>query len=260
MTADRMDIGPITLTRHTEEEVIAAVISHPSGLPTLSVVTPNIYHLHLAREHGAVAAAIRDADISIPDGWPIAFLSRRLHADRRGRMAGSDISMRIIEEAATEGLSLLVVGGSDQSLTAAYSVLRRRYPALRLVEPTRNLSLPTVPTDESLDEFVTILNEATADITLLCVGAPKSELHVAAARHALRTRAILCVGATVDFISGYKVRAPKWLQSLGLEWVFRLIQEPRRLVVRYWNGARAFMATWADEQRNAHTEPLSRDH
>lgn len=117
------------------------------------------------------------------------------------------------------------------------------YPSLRLRRAATNPFLPIEPTPESLDNFVAAVNSAGADILLLCMGAPKSELHASEAAERLRVAAVLCVGATVDFLGGTVRRAPKWVQRLGMEWAFRIVQEPRRLFFRYLAAGTTYVRT-----------------
>ncbi len=225
------------------------MLQRKTGSHPVRVVTPNIFHLHLASIDPEVTHAVNSAEIVIPDGWPVSLALRIFEGDRRGRMTGSDLALDVMKAAEQAGRSVGIIGGSAASNAAAVENVRTAYPSLRLVEFSSNPFLPLVPTEESVDEFVRVVHEDPPDILLLCVGAPKSELHLDLAHDRLDCASVLCVGATVDFLAGTKARAPRIVQSVGLEWAFRLIQEPRRLGRRYLVSAVSFSRVFVAEHR-----------
>jgi len=242
MKVSKLQIGALTLTPDSRDEVISRVCSSSAGGRVVSVVTPNVFHLYLAEKDPAVASAIQSADISIPDGWPVAYLLSRRYGYANGRITGSDLSVSILEIANQKRKSVQILGGTDDSLAKAIDVVGRTYPDIRLISTPNNPYLPQIPTESSTRELLEALNADPADIVLLCMGAPKSELHLAAIKGEVQSGSVLCVGATVDFLSGSKRRAPVVMQRLKLEWLFRTLQEPRRLSGRYVKGGIAFLS------------------
>jgi N-acetylglucosaminyldiphosphoundecaprenol N-acetyl-beta-D-mannosaminyltransferase len=241
-----MRFGRIEFSDIDRDSLLAKIFDERSGGPVI-VVTPNIQHLHLIRRLRRFEMAVNAADYVIPDGWPISCSLRMLYGDRRGRLAGSDFAMDVVKEAESRGASVAIIGGADSTLNAAYRVLERRFERLRLIRPLENPKLPELPTIDSLELLSECFGGERPDVLLFCFGAPKSELHAIEGRNLLTgIGSVLCVGATVDFIAGTKVRAPGIVQRLGLEWLFRLIQEPRRLAGRYAQGVGALMCAWSD--------------
>jgi N-acetylglucosaminyldiphosphoundecaprenol N-acetyl-beta-D-mannosaminyltransferase len=85
-----------------------------------------------------------------------------------------------------------------------------------------------------------MINQARPDILIIGLGAPKQEIWVHAMHSQLQVKVALCVGATIDFLAGEKMRAPKLMRTLGLEWLHRMLSEPKRLAGRYWHDAKIF--------------------
>lgn len=250
VTADLM-FGPLRFTSHTSAEAVELVVANCERVDAspMSVVTPNIQHVYLAETDALLARAVNAADVILPDGWPLAAALRHFYSDQRGRVAGSDLTEFVLRAAHASDLSVAILGGSAASNQMAVQRTRARFPGLA-VDGSSELRLPDAPTITSRAAFTSQVNGFAADITLVCFGAPKSELHVAACRDDVKTGALLCVGATVDFLAGTKKRAPRWVQKAGLEWAFRLVQEPRRLTARYVRGAISFTSAWRRTARS----------
>lgn len=237
-----LEFGALSFTRDSVATVLEKVSTHIEGGSTevLSIITPNIFHLNLAAQDTALAAAFNGADIRVPDGWPIAAALRILGGYKGGRIAGSDLSLDVLSLAEQRSYSVGLVGGSDHVLESAYSNIAMRYSKLKLVKMGANPILPNYPTQESKQLLVDAVNDTPVDILLFCLGAPKSETHVEACRAGIEAKVVLCVGATVDFLAGSVKRAPRWMQMGGLEWLFRLAQEPSRLWRRYLTSGSKF--------------------
>lgn len=248
MKSNYYTVGPLKITTSDRESVIDEIISAASDHRFLSVITPNASHLQMALDSPETARLFAEADVSLPDGWPIAWLLKKFSGDQRGRITGSDLSVDILHAAADQDLTVAIIGGTDATLDLAIEKSKERFPSVRFVRPSNNPHLPNTPTAESRDEFVATLNETRAHLVLLCLGAPKSELHLLLDAQRLHTGPVLCVGATVDFLAGTKARAPMIMQKLNLEWLFRLLQEPKRLTRRYYSAAIAVTKTYRLER------------
>ncbi|MGD0834791.1 MAG: WecB/TagA/CpsF family glycosyltransferase, partial [Candidatus Dormibacteria bacterium] len=147
------------------------------------------------------------------------------------RVAGSDLVPSIAAHAEWSGARLFLLGGRGGVTQAAAAELRRRHPRLQVsgtLEPPL-ASLSEMPDDE----IVARIREAGADILLVGFGHPKQDLWIAANRHRLPVSVAIGVGGSFDLIAGRLNRAPAWARRSGLEWLYRLVQEPRRLAVRY---------------------------
>lgn len=236
-------LGVLTFTDDSTTSVIEKIIHHVEQGPTalMTLITPNIFHLNLATKDKVLAQTFNNADIRVPDGWPVAAALRAFSGYRGGRIAGSDLSLDVIDLAERRSYTVGLLGGSDDVLRDAYAKLGQQYPRLKLVEMVGNPVLPAKPTPESKRLLLESMSDVPVDILLFCLGAPKSETHVEACRDDMDAKVVLCVGATVDFLAGSAKRAPVWVQTVGLEWAFRLAQEPSRLWQRYLTSGLQFL-------------------
>jgi N-acetylglucosaminyldiphosphoundecaprenol N-acetyl-beta-D-mannosaminyltransferase len=196
------------------------------------VVTAN---LDILRRHfiDAEARVLYDAsDLRVADGMPLVWASRLQGEPLPERVAGSSLLPVLGERAAAEGRSLYFLGGVAGAAEGARDVLVARHPGLRIV----GLSSPMVSspiTDEELIPIVEELRRTEPDIVLIGLGSPKQE-HVARRLRPLFPRAwFMGIGISFSFVAGHVNRAPEALQRSGLEWVHRMVQEPRRLGRRY---------------------------
>jgi len=188
----------------------------------------------------AVMEALRDegfrrvynqAGLIVPDGMPLVWVGRlRGHAGVR-RVYGPDLMLQLCERLARLGRSAFFYGGSPGVAAELAERLRGRFPGLSsagsYAPPFRELSM-----DEEA-EVVRLLNDAGPDVIFVGLGCPRQEKWMAALRERLRAPVLVGVGAAFDFHTGRVPQAPRWMQSAGLEWLFRLGQEPSRLWRRY---------------------------
>lgn len=198
------------------------------------VVTPNTDHLLRWAESPEFAALYRRADLVTLDSAVLRMLARLEGGTVPDRVTGADLFLAVAEQAALRGIPLIIIGGAPRVAAAAAENLGRTFPGLRVpfvsVPDAADLTDP-----RWLDETLGRLREHPAKIVALCLGSPKQERLFAAldARAGGISGVYLCVGAAVDFAAGAVSRAPKLVQDLGLEWCYRLLQEPRRLWRRY---------------------------
>jgi len=197
------------------------------------------YAVSALATHGLTAAA-RDAELGdlvnsielvTPDGQPVRWAMNMLHRTALGeRVYGPDLVAAVCAAAATEGMSVYLFGSTAETCRAVAEELPRRYPGLRIagVQPDR---FRDATEDEDAAD-VQRIRASGADIVLVGRGCPRQERWVALHR-GLVPAPMLAVGAAFDYIAGNITRPPPWMQRVGLEWLFRLSQEPTRLFRRY---------------------------
>lgn len=198
-------------------------------------------NVHAVVTHGrdaAFAQAVDAADLALPDGAPVAWMLRRLGHAGQQRIAGPDLMLDVLAMAAARDLPVFLLGGTPETLQRLQQRLRERWPALHLAgaesPPFRNA---TEAEDAALVERIA---RSGAALLLVGLGCPKQEVWMAA--HRGRVPAVMLgLGAAFDFHAGTRRRAPHWMQRLGLEWLHRLAQEPRRLGPRYLDTNAAFV-------------------
>jgi N-acetylglucosaminyldiphosphoundecaprenol N-acetyl-beta-D-mannosaminyltransferase len=184
-----------------------------------------------SQEDPELRAAVLASDFTVPDGQPLVWAMNLLGHNLSSRVYGPDLMERACERAARTGQSFFLYGGRAAALELLREALPKRYPGLRIVGarpgPFRELS----PTEA--DAIAGELNAAEPDLIWVGLGVPLQEKWMAAMRDRLDAPVLIGVGAAFDFHAGLKRQAPDRLQRLGLEWAFRLAQEPRRLWRRY---------------------------
>jgi exopolysaccharide biosynthesis WecB/TagA/CpsF family protein len=247
-SADRLDVcgvplDPVDLGQATER--ILAALGSPT--PT-QVCTVNLQFLVTARRRQTVRRVLQEADLNVADGAPVVWLSRLLGHRLPGRVTGTDLVPAIAAMAEGTGARIFLLGGTDGVTAEAADELLRRHPHLVI---SGTLEPPILPLGRMADDdIVARIRDAGADILLVAFGHPKQDLWIAANRDRLPVSVAIGVGGTFDILAGRHRRAPGWTRQVGLEWLYRLIQEPRRLGLRYaacaaWLvGVLAPMAAW----------------
>lgn len=192
----------------------------------------NVHLFVVARQDGEVGRALADAAMAFPDGWPIAWLQRRLGHRSATRVAGPDLMARAIAEGRSVGVRHFLLGSTEDVLRRLEESLARRF---RGVEIAGRLSLPFFELDElgGMDAAIAEVRRASPHVVWLSLGCPKQELWMLRHAQELAPSLVAGVGAAFDFHAGTKRRAPGWVQRAGLEWLHRLLSEPRRLASRY---------------------------
>jgi N-acetylglucosaminyldiphosphoundecaprenol N-acetyl-beta-D-mannosaminyltransferase len=180
--------------------------------------------------------AICNADLVNIDGMSVVWALRFLGFKVPERIATPDLADEVIEMAEKEQFSVFLFGAKETILTSCLKRLQDTYPGLKIAGSQNGYYKK-----ESEHLIVDMINDAKPDILLIGVSSPNKELFCEKYRHELNAKYILGVGGYFDILSGHTRRAPKWMQNAGLEWFFRLIQEPRRMWKRYLIGINKFL-------------------
>ena len=175
---------------------------------------------------------LRDADFVTADGMPIVLLSKLLRRALPERVTGADMVPRICRRCAEEGMSVYVLGGDREAIEEALRKLKVESLKLKVV----GIDPAFVKLDEDQPEIIERINAAKPDILFVALGNPKQELWMGRNKEKLDVGAMIGIGGTFNFLAGRVKRAPKWMQKSGLEWIYRIIQEPGRLWRRYAYG------------------------
>lgn len=187
--------------------------------------------------HPELLNILRHTDLVTADGMPIVWAGRLLGSPLKERVTGADLIPKLAGEAAKQEKALFFLGGRDGIAEQAAETLKGLYPDLKVA----GISSPYVPVegrellwaeDEDTD-LVNRINKSGAHILLIGFGNPKQELWFERNRNRLKVPVSIGIGGTYEFISGTISRAPEWMQKRGLEWIFRLTQDPKRLWRRY---------------------------
>ena len=227
----KVELFGVRLTPTCYEEAVEAVMRAARWRRGGAVDLMPVHGLVTASRDPAYRRRINRFDIVAPDGQPVRWALNLFHnTGLPDRCYGPELMLRLCDAAAREGVAVYLYGGTPDVVAALKDKLACRFPALRVVGAE---SPPFRPLTESEDRAaVARINSSGAGILFLGTGCPKQEIF--ASEHRDRIKAVqVCVGAAFDFHAGKKRMAPAWMQKRGLEWLFRLGQEPGRLWRRY---------------------------
>jgi N-acetylglucosaminyldiphosphoundecaprenol N-acetyl-beta-D-mannosaminyltransferase len=203
-----------------------------------------VHALMVAQDDAEMLAALRGSTMVVPDGMPVVWAANLLGEKLGDRVYGPELMLRYSEHSAARGHRVWLYGGRDQgSLVQLALSLRRRNPGIQVVG---GYSPPFRPLGgEEEDTIVRQINEARPDVLWVGIGVPKQEKWMARMREKLDVPVMVAVGAAFDFHAGRISQAPPWMQDRGLEWTYRIAQEPRRLLPRYLYYNPKFMLSFA---------------
>lgn len=190
----------------------------------------NVHSVVTARTDAAFGRVVRECDMATPDGAPVAWMLRRLGYAGQARINGPDLMWKYCAEAAQRGETIYLYGGAQATLDILVRRLTSEFPGLRIAGAESPPFRPLTAEEDAA--AVERINASGAGVVFVSLGCPKQELWMAA--HRGRVQAVMIgVGAAFDYHAGTIRRAPPWMQQAGLEWLHRLVSEPRRLWRRY---------------------------
>ena len=216
----------------TEKQVIARVIASIRDGIGGWVVTPNVDHLRILSERPDLLATVNEASLKIADGMPLIWASRIQGTPLPERVTGAGLTASLAAAAAKVGASIFLLGGDPGDGEAAAAVLGQLNPGLKIAGI---LCPPHGFENDSLQmtEIGKALRSAKPDLVYTCFGFPKDPLVISALGQHLPSAWFLGLGGSLAIVSGRTRRAPRWMQRIGMEWLWRLGLEPRRLFRRY---------------------------
>ena len=221
---------PIAMTDYSETmDVMDGLIARRERGYVCAVAT---HAVMVAYEDEEMRRALTGSSLTVPDGMPLVWAANMLGQRLDGRVYGPELMHRYSARCAERGYRVWLYGGRDQgSLAQLALTMRRENPGIQIVggfcPPYRDL------TDEEEKDLFAQINRDRPDVLWIGTGVPRQEKWMAHIRPHLDVPVICAVGAAFDFHSGRVSQAPPWMQDRGLEWIYRIAQEPRRLLPRY---------------------------
>jgi N-acetylglucosaminyldiphosphoundecaprenol N-acetyl-beta-D-mannosaminyltransferase len=228
----KINLGSFKVDALSQEEVITQIKSKllKSAEPNI-LVTPNAGHLTNIFDNPELSEIYSTAELSLIDGWPIAVAAKNASKLKIKRVTGSDLLPELFIQL-TKNVRVGIIGGNNESLIR--QGLETRFPELNIQIIDTSQWTNSVYDIRRLRELV---QYNALSIVLLCLGHPKQELLAKELRDydwaGSRPDWIMCVGATIDFLTGEQKRAPRFFQKIGLEWFFRLVTNPKKFTQRY---------------------------
>ncbi len=220
------------------EDTISYITEHLEELKGNYICVSNVHTTVMAFRDEKYRRVQNRAAMALPDGQPLSIVSRRRGYRQAQRVPGPDLMPAILDLSQEKGYTHYFYGSTEQTLAKLEKVLLARYPKLRIAgmyaPPFRKL------TQAEDEEAVRRINDSGADFIWVALGAPKQEKWMYGHRHKVNG-VMIGVGAAFDFLAGTTKRAPMWMQKLCMEWVFRIMQDPGRMLPRYLNTNFAFV-------------------
>lgn len=240
-------IGQLQLTVHTRDNATQLFALWAQDSQRRYVSTCVAYNFVLAHDIPAVMHAMQQADMVVADGMPLVWIQRRMGFHHAERIYGPDVLLDVCRVTAEQPVRHFFYGGQADILDQLITRLQADFPNLTVAGTLLPGQLPDqdiVPESAHIEQ----INRTQPHIIWVGLGAPRQDIWMAAYRPHLAAPLMIGVGAAFDFLSGTKPQAPRWMQSRGLEWLFRLMTEPKRLWKRYllYNPRFVWMiARWA---------------
>jgi N-acetylglucosaminyldiphosphoundecaprenol N-acetyl-beta-D-mannosaminyltransferase len=223
-----VDLLGCPLAAVTLEETLDVIGGYIASRQPRQLVVVNAAKLVLMDRDPELAEIVRGADLVAADGVPIVWASKVMGTPLPGRVNGTDLMDRLIEVAPERGWRVFFFGATQEVIEAVVAKAKAHHPALTVAGYRNGYFKP-----EEEGEIVRQIRESNADILLIGFGTPKKEKWVHKYLHDLGVPVCHGVGGSFDVYAGKVRRAPRWMQRTGLEWFFRLLQEPRRMWKRY---------------------------
>jgi N-acetylglucosaminyldiphosphoundecaprenol N-acetyl-beta-D-mannosaminyltransferase len=207
----------------TYSDLLAYVAAYVAQGTPHQIATVNPEFVMEAQRNRAFAAALERADLCMADGVGLLWAARRQGGALPERVTGSDSVPLIAQRAAQRGWRLFLLGAGSGVAQRAADILRARYPGLVVAGVYAG-----TPAAADAPQIIARIRNARPDVLFVAYGAPRQDLWIDKHRAALGVPAMIGVGGSLDFIAGVQKRAPRWVQRLNLEWLFRLLAQPWR--------------------------------
>jgi N-acetylglucosaminyldiphosphoundecaprenol N-acetyl-beta-D-mannosaminyltransferase len=215
----------------TEAEAVRTIVDAAEAGAGHWTITANLDHLRRYHQDPVQKGLIDEADMVVADGMPLIWASRLAGAPLPERVSGSSMVWSICEAASERGQSVFLLGGDPNVAERAAEIFRERYPGLEIA----GTSCPPLGFENDEQELECIrcqVAEAAPRIVFVALGFPKQDLLIRMLRDSLPQASFMGVGISLSYATGELSRPPKWICLIGLEWAYRLAQEPTRLLVQ----------------------------
>lgn len=225
-----MNISIDKLTMSEAIEKIDDLIQREKGA---YVVTPNVDHIVQLETDNELKEVYKNANLILADGKPLIWISKLYRNSIKEKISGSDIFPLICDLANKKNYSMYFLGGKEGVAYKAIINLKKKFTNLKVVgyySPSYNFENDS----EEMKKIKNLIKIANPDILIVALGCPKQEKFMYYNCKELNVPISLGLGATIDFEAGTMKRAPKWMSNNGLEWLFRIFQEPKRMAKRYF--------------------------
>jgi N-acetylglucosaminyldiphosphoundecaprenol N-acetyl-beta-D-mannosaminyltransferase len=227
----RVELGGVSIDRVDLPAAVERIRGFLRAGTPHQIMTVNLDFLSIAERDASFQETINNADLAVADGMPLVWASRLRGEPLAERITGVELVDETCRLAVEEGHGVFLLGAADGIAEAAARELERRYPGLRVVGV---YAPPFGPMSAEEDaNVVAMIKDAAPGVLFVALGAPRQDLWIREHLHRIGVPVAMGVGCVFDLLAGRASRAPAWMQRAGLEWSYRLVQEPGRLWRRY---------------------------
>lgn len=228
---DKVDLFGVGVTVTDYDDATDRIMAAARERRSYAVSALAVHGLMEAADDAGFRAQVNRIDLVTPDGQPVRWAMNALHrADLDDRVYGPDLTWRVIEAAAAEGVGIFLFGSTEETCKAFADEITRRFPEAVISGIQADRFREATPEEDAAD--VVRINDSGAGVVLVGRGCPRQERWVSDHRGGVDA-AMLAVGAAFDYGAGNLTAPPRWMQKAGLQWLYRLVQEPGRLWRRY---------------------------
>ena len=240
----RFDLLGFTVDNLTMDQAVRAIVTPLQGGGPRHVAFLNAHYANVAAGNAEYRSALRCADLLLPDGSGLRMAGRMRGTPVLENVNGTDLFPRLCSTLEQEKRSLYLIGGRPGRAAAVGRWVGERYPTLKVSGSSSGYM-----SEQEWDDTVRLLRAVRPDVVLVGLGAPNQDIRIRQTLMTAGAGTVVSVGGLFDFYSGEIPRAPVWMRELGVEWIYRLAQEPHRMWRRYLLGnARFLYSVWRDSR------------
>lgn len=227
----RENIIKLNIDTGNYRSFIDRIISFSRGNDSHYVCVANVHMLIESYWDKVFAEAVNGSDITTPDGMPLTWAMQLLHGVKQDRVTGMDLLPDLLTECSYNSIPVFFYGSTESTLNKTKSILGTKFPNLE-ISGTYSPPFRALNQDEEND-IAEMINASGARLIFVILGCPKQEKWMASMKGKINAT-MIGIGGALPVLLGLQRRAPMWVQKAGCEWLFRLVQEPKRLFKRYF--------------------------
>ena len=244
MALNRMKFMNSYVDNVTKEEAISHIEKCIKSRKIGHVMTPNVDQIIRVERDEYFKEICDNAELLLVDGTPLMWISKLYKKPIKEKICGSDLVPELCGVAAQKGYSVFLLGAAEGVAAKAAENLKHKYPGLKIA----GVYSPPYGFEKDAKEIEKInkmLFESKADMLFVGMGVPKQDIFIYENMHKYQIPMSFSIGATIDFEAGVQKRAPRWMNRVGLEWLYRFLQEPKRMFKRYFvDDRQIFRLAW----------------
>ena len=236
----KVNILGVQISSITNDDLLAAFTSNILHKEKKQVCITPVNSVLAAVKSEQVKTIYNNADYVLCDGMPLKWASSFLNTPIKERITGLDLLPNLVELCSKNDFSIFLLGASPGVGDKLKDIILNQYPQAKIVGVYVPPFMTTFTADEN-NNMISAVNAASPDVLLVSLTAPKQDIWIANNKDALNATLLVGIGGAFEVMAGLAKRAPKWVQKAGLEWLYRFIQEPKRLFRRYFIEAPLFI-------------------